>query len=499
MGLGYVGLPTALGFAELGWKVTGCDSDSQKVAVIQSGHSPIYEPGVQELLSKHLASAYFTVTADVEAAIRSASILFICVGTPQKETGEADLAQVEALARTIAKNLNSYKLIVEKSTVPAITGQLIKKTITRYLAAAGTTDRDHYADKNNGNSTPAELFDMASNPEFLQEGTAVRDFFHPERIVCGSDSQRARTILSELYRSLDCPVLITDLSTAELTKHAANAFLATKISFINMVADICESVGADVTQVASGIGLDPRIGRAFLNAGLGFGGYCLPKDLRAFTFFAEEHKVDASLLRSVEAINQQRVERFLTQVRKALWILQGKVIGVLGLSFKAGTDDIREAPSLKLISVLRDEGAVLRLYDPKAIDNTKRVLPEQPERLSYCRDPYEAASGAHALLILTDWPEFRTLDFARIRNAMALPVLVDGRNLLDPTALAEHGFEYVCMGRPTALSPLPPSQEHKNGQDCHAGSTRKARHRNYLQFARSEERPESPSWPQSNG
>jgi len=454
LGLGHVGLPTALGFAELGWKVTGADSNAENIALLAQGQAPFYEPGLQELLCKQLANEAFQVTDDIAEAIRTSTILFLCVGTPQRATGEADLTQIELLARVIARNLNSYKLVVEKSTVPAITGRWIERTITRHLAAAFSNE-EQLRGKKTGRITQPDQggFDVASNPEFLQEGTALADFFYPDRVVCGVNSEVARALLAELYEPLSRPILFTSLNTAELIKHAANAFLATKISFVNMVADLCEAVEADVTEVAHGIGLDARIGDQFLNAGLGFGGYCLPKDLRALIYLAQENNVDASLLRSAESINQCRVEQYLKKVRQALWIPRDKILGVLGLSFKAGTDDIREAPSLKVISALLNEGAVLRLYDPMAIENTRKVLPEQTGRLSYHSDPYEASCGAHALLILTDWPEIRSLDLKRLRRVMQLPIIVDGRNVFDRSELYDAGFEYFSMGRVDVHSP----------------------------------------------
>ncbi len=452
LGMGHVGLPTALGFVELGWDVTGADSDSNKIALLKAGQCPFYEPGLEELLLKHFASPRFKLTDDVEAAIRSSSILFICVGTPQRENGEADVTQLEALARMTARNLNGYKLIVEKSTVPAVTGQWIKKTIERYASAG---NRRNGGDGTTGTNAPSsrELgtlkrsFDVASNPEFLQEGKALQDFFHPDRVVFGVESEKAREILAELYRPLNCPILVTDVSTAELIKHAANAFLAAKISFINMVADLCEAVGADVTKVARGIGLDPRIGPGFLNAGIGFGGYCLPKDLRAFIHLAEEHGVNCSLLKEVERINRLRIGLFLKKVRQTVWVHRGKTIGILGLAFKPGTDDVREAPSLQIIEALLKEGAVLQLYDPRAMPNIRSIFPEEEGRLFYCQSPYEAARGAHALLLLTEWDEFRQLDLLRVRDLMEVPVLVDGRNFYDPDYVRKAGFEYVCMGR----------------------------------------------------
>lgn len=453
LGMGHVGLPTALGFAELGWQVVGADSDGAKIARLKTGECPFYEPGLQELLAKHLAGRNFSVTEDVEEAIRSGPVLFLCVGTPQKENGQADLSQIEALVRTIARNLNSYKLIVEKSTVPAITAQWIKKTVARYAAPLPSPGLKTGRGSGLGNRTKGPLsaiFDVASNPEFLQEGKALENFFSPDRIVCGVESERARRLLESIYRPVSSPIIFTDLTTAELIKHAANAFLCTKISFMNMVADLCDAVGADVTKVAEGIGMDPRIGAQFLKAGIGFGGYCFPKDLRAFLHLAEEHSVDFSLLREVERINLRRIDVLLKKIRQALWVMQGKTIGVLGLAFKPGTDDIREAPSLKIMERLLAEGAKLRLHDPRAMSNTQGVFPQEPGRLEYADTPYEAARGADALLLLTEWEEYRELDLRKVRQLVAVPIIVDGRNMLDPVRVAKAGFEYICMGRGTA-------------------------------------------------
>ncbi len=462
-GMGHVGLPTALGLAELGWEVIGAEIDSSRIALLAAGQCPFYEPGLQELLRKHTASTRFRVTRDVGEAIRSASVLFICVGTPRRENGEADLTQVEVLVRCIARNLNRYKLIVEKSTVPAMTAQWIKRIIQRYAgASAGIRAVDALRGGNGqglldpGASTIP--FDVASNPEFLQEGKALHDFFHPDRIILGVESKRAVDILQEIYRPLNCPILVTNLTTAELVKYAANAFLATKISFINMVADLCESVGADVTEVAEGMGLDPRIGPEFLRAGLGFGGYCLPKDLQGFLYLGEQNSVDCSLLKEVERINQRRIDLVLQKMRQRLHVLRGKTVGILGLAFKPGTDDIREARSREMIEALHDEGAVLQLYDPQAMHNMRRIFPEEPARLTYCSSPYEAARGAHALLVLTEWEEFRRLNLTRLRDVMAVPFVVDARNLYPPGPVRQAGFEYSGMGRGSAGNVSPSSQ-----------------------------------------
>jgi len=452
LGMGHVGLPTALGLAELGWKVMGADDAAEKIEQLKAGQSPFYEPKVQDLLRKHLKSGRFRPTADVEEAISASKVLFVCVGTPQREDGAADLSQIEALARTIARNLNGYKVIVEKSTVPAATSGRIRQTIARYARLNGTAKVSNGRGGPNGRSREpgaSVRFDVASNPEFLQEGKAVENFFHPDRIVIGVESDEAREILEEIYRPLKCPMVVTDLATAELIKHAANAFLSTKISFINMMADICETVGADVEDVAGGIGLDPRIGSGFLRAGIGFGGYCFPKDLRALIHLAEQHRVPSGILREVEEVNRRRVKVFLNKLHAALWVLQGKTIGVLGLAFKPLTDDIREAPSVRVIADLLKEGAAVRLYDPQAMANMREVFPEERGRVEYCRSAPEVARAAHGVLLVTEWDEFRKLDWTKLRQSMEVPVLVDGRNLLDPAAMREAGFEYFSMGRGT--------------------------------------------------
>jgi UDPglucose 6-dehydrogenase len=444
LGMGHVGLPTALGFAELGWQVLGADDAVEKIGQLKSGKATFYEPEMQELLTKHLASGRFQPTKDVDAAIAAARVVFVCVGTPQREDGAADLSQIETVARTIAGNLNSYKLVVEKSTVPASTAERIKRTIGRYARTESS------ANGANGCATgkhSVPSFDVASNPEFLQEGKAIQNFFHPERIVIGVESDKARDLLEEIYRPLNCPIVVTDLATSELIKHSANAFLSTKISFINMISDLCEAVGADVTSVARGIGLDPRIGQQFLNAGIGFGGYCFPKDLRALIYLAEEHGVPCGILSAVEDVNVRRIEVFMDKLRHALWVLRGKRIAVLGLAFKPLTDDIRESPALRLVGELLKEGATVRLYDPEAMPNAQHVYAEEPGRIDYCQSADEAARGAHAVLIATEWEEFRKLDWKKVQESMEVPVLVDGRNILDPSAMQEAGFEYFGMGR----------------------------------------------------
>lgn len=429
LGLGHVGLPTALGFAELGFSVLGTDSDSAKVQMIGRGQAPFYEPEMGELLRKHLASGRFRPVASLDETVRLADILFICVGTPHTEEGAADLSQVESAVRTVAESLNGYKLIVEKSTAPVHTARWIQRTILRY----------------HGDN---QKFDIACNPEFLREGTAMHDVLHPDRVVVGVESARAKAWLEGVYRPLQCPILFTDLNTAEIIKHTANAFLSMKISFINMVSDLCEAADADVKDVARGIGLDPRIGPHFLQAGVGYGGFCFPKDLNAFVHVATECGVDFSLLKEVKNVNDARIDRVLRKVQKALWVLKDKRLAVWGLAFKPHTDDIREAPSLKIVKRLQEAGCLLSLYDPQAVDEFQKVFPADGERLRYCSSPEEAAAGAHAILLVTEWPEFAAIDWKRLRTRVALPLVVDGRNCLDPAGLEAAGFEYYGMGRP---------------------------------------------------
>lgn len=427
-GTGYVGLVSAVCFADLGHDVVGVDKDPDVVARLADGIPTIYEPGLQKQLMTTLAANRLRFTTRPEEAMAHAQIVFLCVGTPSQSDGRADLAQIEEVTQGIAPLLNGYTLIVEKSTVPVNTAPRIRLTMRRF-------------------ARPGCEFDVASNPEFLREGAAIRDFLHPDRIVIGVDTDRARSLLLELYRvGFDCPVLVTDVKTAELVKHAANAFLAAKISFINLIADMCEQCGVDVTAVAKGIGLDPRIGDQFLHAGLGYGGSCFPKDLRAFITIGEELGVNSDLLREVERINEDRVGRLLRKVERALWVVRGKVIGVLGVAFKPNTDDIRGAPSLKVVPALTEAGAILRIYDPRAAQNFQKLHPPQ-ERLVYVDSVYGAARGADALVILTDWNEFRAVEFERLRRLMRAPIMIDGRNLFSLAEMQAQGFEYYSLGR----------------------------------------------------
>ena len=427
-GTGYAGLVTSVCFAGLGHTVTATDKDPDIVARLSDGTPTIHEPGLRELLAANLESGRLRFTTRAEDAMSASDIVFLCVGTPPRADGRADLGQVEEVARTIAPLLDGYKLIVEKSTVPARTARWIDWTVRRLAG-------------------PEREFDVASNPEFLREGSAVQDFLHPDRIVIGADTGRARSLLRDLYeRSFDCPIVVTSVTTAELIKQTANSFLATKISFINMVSNLCEELGVDVTTVARGVGLDPRIGRHFLNAGLGFGGSCLPKDLSALIRVAEDHGVDVSMLREVERINVARVDRLLAKVEQALWVPRQKVIGVLGVAFKPDTDDIRGAPSFAVVTRLHDAGAHLRVFDPAAMPKLKALYPPN-DRLTYVESVFAAAQGAHALVILTDWEEFRSLDLNRVRSLMRTPIIIDGRNIFEPAEMQAAGFEYYSLGR----------------------------------------------------
>ncbi len=431
IGSGYVGLVTAVCFSELGHTVLCIEKDQNKLMKLQKGIIPIYEPGLDVLLEKNLKKNSISFSDSIREGVHFSDIIYLCVGTPQGEDGKADLSQVEEASRQIALNMNNYKLIVEKSTVPVNTHQWVKKTILRYIP-----------DKN-------IKFDVASNPEFLREGSAVEDFMNPDRIVIGVESKKAEELLKQLYNYFiekNYKILITTPAAAELIKHASNSFLAMKISYINMIADLCEKVGADINEVADGIGLDKRIGRSFLNAGIGYGGSCFPKDVKAFIKIAEEHGIDFGLLRETEKINTQRRFRFIEKIENVLWISKEKNIAIWGLSFKPNTDDIREAPSIDIVNKLIQLKANLKLYDPKAMENFRYLFPEN-EYLHYCNDPYEAIKDADALLILTEWDEFKNTDLNKIKENMRLPIIIDGRNIFNKQYIKQLGFEYYSIGR----------------------------------------------------
>jgi UDPglucose 6-dehydrogenase len=456
IGCGYVGLVTGTCLAELGHQVVCTDNDPERITALKAGVVPIYEPHLDTLLAQNHRSHRLSFTSDAGEAVRAGEAIFICVGTPPLENGEADLSAIDNVARLIAAEASESKLVVEKSTVPAQTGQQLKRVLGVY--------------RRNGSAE----FRVASNPEFLREGTAVDDFLHPDRIVFGVEDEVSEKQLREIYRPIlerrfQCPVhlngcpaakpptlVVTTINSAELIKHASNSFLAMKISYANMIADVCEKVGGDIKEVTRALGLDPRIGPRFLDAGLGFGGFCLPKDVQAFIRLAERSGVDFSMLKEAERVNKRRIDLFFDKIRQALWVVKDKKVGVLGLAFKANTDDIRFSPSLDVLRRLLAEGAEVRAYDQEAMDRTSAIFPQ----VHCCREPYEVAQGADALLILTEWEEFRQLDWERIHGLMARPLVIDGRNLLNPAAMTELGFEYYCFGRPveTAAPPFVPAE-----------------------------------------
>jgi UDPglucose 6-dehydrogenase len=464
VGSGYVGLVAGACFADLGHDVVLVDNDEQKLSALKNGEVPIHEKFLPELLTRHRGHR-LTFSGDVHQAVRASTVIFVAVGTPPTERGEADLSYVESVAREISAAINGYKegykVVVEKSTVPVYTSEWIRKIILR-------------------NGADPDSFDVASNPEFLREGTAVTDFLFPDRIVIGCDSQPAADILREVYApltngsyyergdaipqpdraSIPAPIIVTSTKSAELIKHASNAFLALKISFINAVASICEAVGANVNQVCNGIGTDSRIGRRFLNPGIGYGGSCFPKDVLAFRAVARECGYDFRLLDEVMRINEDQRQRFLRKVRSALWTLRGKRLGVLGLAFKGGTDDIRESPALFLVQSLLQEGCHITAYDPAAMERTQEVM---NSNIKFANSPYAAASGADALLILTEWEEFANLDLDRISQELKYPIVIDGRNLYDPEVMAAHGFTYYSVGRAASHPDGVPAGVLKNG------------------------------------
>jgi UDPglucose 6-dehydrogenase len=454
VGSGYVGLVAAVCFAELGHEVICVDNDEKKVQMLRNGGVPIHERFLPELLDRHRNKG-IVFSTELGEATRKSEVIFIAVGTPQSDTGHADLSYVEAVVSEIARSIDSYKVIVEKSTVPVYTNEWVRRVMERH-----GVERGH--------------FDVVSNPEFLREGTAVVDFLHPDRIVVGADTKESIDLLGRIYAPLTdgsyygldtcvpgpltpatpATILFTSAQSAEIIKHASNAFLAMKISFINSVANLCEAVNADVKEVAKGIGLDARIGPKFLNPGVGYGGSCFPKDLAAFRWVAEQQGIDFKLLAEVEKINAVQKKNFFNKIRAALWTLRGKRIAVLGLAFKGETDDIRDSPALDIIKMLLHEGCTLVAHDPAAIDRAKEVFPESAQ-IGYTEDPYAAAQNADALVILTDWQQFAELDLDRLNKALKFPIVIDGRNLYEPSVMLEKSFTYVSVGRPAVY----PSRE----------------------------------------
>ncbi len=425
IGTGYVGLVTGACFAEVGHHVICVDNDVAKVNLLRGGGIPIFEPGLEELVRKNTTAGRLHFTDSIKEGVEKSDVIFICVPTPRQPDGSVDLSFIEKVAREIASAIDGgYKIVVDKSTVPVKTGEKVAETIKRYCKAQAEVD-------------------VVSNPEFLREGFAIEDLMKPDRVVIGVTSQRPVAPLREIYAPFNAPFIVTDINSAELIKHAANSFLALKISYINAVAAICEASGANVEEVATGIGLDARIGRRFLNAGLGFGGSCFPKDLSAFIKISEQLGYDFQLLKEVERINADQMERFLKKITDTLWVLKEKKIGVLGLAFKQNTDDVRMSPALDLCLRLQKEGAALRVHDPRAMEKAKAVL----KNVTYVDDMNAVADGCDALVIATEWPEFKRVDLERAKREMSHPIIFDGRNLLDPAEMARLGFVYKSIGR----------------------------------------------------
>jgi UDPglucose 6-dehydrogenase len=424
VGTGYVGLTTGACFAELGNKVICVDNNKAKIENLKKGIIPFYEPRLEELVKKNTKRKRLFFSSSIKQGVEKSLVIFIAVGTPSRDNGEADLTAIENVARNIALNMKEYRLIVEKSTVPVETGLWVERTIAANIKARAK-------------------FDVASNPEFLREGSAIADFMHPDRIVVGVESKKARDILLDLYRPLNAPILVTDIKSAELIKHASNSFLATKISFINAVSQVCERTGADVVKVAEGMGLDKRIGRQFLNAGAGYGGSCFPKDVDAFINISDKLGYDFDLLKSVKKINQQQKELILKKIHDALWIIKNKTIGILGLSFKPNTDDMRCAPSLDIIAALKKEGAKIKAYDPCALKKAAALL----SGVKFAKDIYDLVKGCDCVVVITEWNEFKEADFLRIKKLLKRPLIIDGRNIYEPEKLKKLGFEYISIGR----------------------------------------------------
>jgi UDPglucose 6-dehydrogenase len=410
--------------SELGHSVICVDNDAAKIRGLKKFIMPIYEPGLKELVAANVRRKRLTFTTDTAAAVKKSEVIFIAVGTPPREDGSADLSFVEKVAGDVARAMTSYKLIVDKSTVPVETGDRVEETVRRNLKK----------------NIP---FDVASNPEFLREGSAVKDTFKTDRIVVGVRSARAEKILREVYAPIKAPMLVTDIKSAEIIKHASNSFLAAKISFINGVANVCERVGADIKQVAEGMGLDRRIGKSFLNAGIGFGGFCFPKDVEAFMWISGKLGYDFPMLKAIKTINETQKALFVKKIEEALWIIKDKTIGVLGLSFKPNTDDMRFAPSIDIIKTLQAEGAKIKAYDPVSMPKARGIL----KNVKYCKNLYETARGSDCLVILTEWDDFAAMDLSRIKKLLKHPIILDGRNMFEPAKMKKLGFVYTGVGR----------------------------------------------------
>jgi UDPglucose 6-dehydrogenase len=427
IGTGYVGLVTGACFAEVGHSVICVDCDAQKIETLKSGRIPIYEPGLDDLVRENVARNRLSFTTSTKEGVDNSEIIFIAVPTPPLSDGSVDLSFIEGVARDIAGVMTSYKIVVDKSTVPVRTGEKVAETIKRYCKAKVE-------------------FDVVSNPEFLREGFAVEDLMKPDRVVIGVRSQRPVQAMKEVYIPFKAPIIVTDINSAELIKHAANSFLALKISYINAISIICEATGANVEEVANGIGMDERIGRRFLNASLGFGGSCFPKDLSAFIKISEQLGYEFNLLKEVQKINAHQMDRFVKKITDTLWVLKDKKIAVLGLAFKQNTDDVRMSPAIDLCQRLLKDGARLRVYDPQAMEKAKAILPPS-DHFTYVLEMNSAPEGCDGIVVATEWPEFKKLDLERARKTMTHPIMFDGRNLFDPHEMERLGFIYKSIGR----------------------------------------------------
>ena len=431
IGSGYVGLVTGACFADVGHNVTCVDNDERKIEVLRAGRVPIYEPGLEELIHRNVAAHRLRFSGSIKEGVDNSQIVFIAVPTPPQNDGSVDLSFIEKVAREIAGVLTDYRVIVDKSTVPVKTGEKVAESIKRY-------------------NRHGAKFDVVSNPEFLREGCAVHDLMHPDRIVIGAQSEHAADLMKKVYEPFMAPILVTDINSAELIKHAANSFLALKISYINAVSAICEASGADIEKVADGIGMDRRIGRNFLNAGIGYGGSCFPKDIAAFITISEKLGVPFSLLKEVQHINAAQKERFLKSIRDTLWVLREKKITVWGLTFKPDTDDIRSSVAIDLVADTLREGAQVSVYDPKGMERAREISEIKSAR--FCESALDAVDGAEALVIATEWEEFANVDLAVVKEKMTTPIVFDGRNLFDPSTMARVGFRYHSIGR-TPVTP----------------------------------------------
>jgi len=429
IGTGYVGLVTGTCFAELGHQVICVDKDKRKIDTLNAGKIPIYEPGLEKLVKKHSKSKRLTFTTSLKHGVIHSDIIFIAVNTPPLPDGGADLSYVEACTREVAQYASQYKILVEKSTVPVQTGDRIKKT----LAVLNKSRK---------------LIDVASNPEFLREGSAVQDFLNPDRVVLGVQTKKSEKVLRELYKRIKAPIIVTDINSAELIKHASNSFLAMKISYINALSQICERVGADIEKVAEGMGHDKRIGRPFLYPGIGYGGSCFPKDVSAFIKIAESNGYNFEMLKATQKINQEQRFNILKKLEEALWTFRNKNVGVWGLSFKPDTDDLRNAPAIDIIQGLIDGGSIVKAYDPVAMENMKNIFPD----ITYCKNPYEVARNSDAIIVVTEWGVFKKIDLKKVKRLMKTSIIIDGRNVFDPALMSKLGFTYQCVGR--TLSPI---------------------------------------------